>query len=551
MTIYLDVVLLENLCMNYIILFATGYIMKIKMKQWRLVVSGLLGGVYAVVSYLNILPIYSRLEMKILLSVIIVYLAYHSKGIKQLGKQLVIFYLISFAFGGCAFALLYFIRPQDVLIQNGVYVGTYPIKIALLGGVVGFIITYIAFRVVKTKMKKKDMIEGIDLKGKYNQNDLKIISKQASTEKIEFSYFQIDGLRDKTIQDNINKEIERLTLNSYKEKINIDDVVNLSVSTSCTANYGNIISLNLYCWGRFDASKTDEQTEIIDIEKGVNFDLNTGNKIEFNEIFKTNAPMKDIIRKSTYYSILRDKAETNLSYEMIVNDYGNIEEDLAYVMEQYLRGKITEFYCTTSDIIILFDDMRIDIPMQDFADYIVIYNKFIKNEDLYEDDDIGIGNLYTLTTRQNDSYYYYTNYQNEANYFIDIFVEWQEENKTDFEKKLVENKIKDIEEEISNLKVLANQNTQNFYILNYKITIEDYVDETTKNTFIKYVEIGNSYDMTAHDFTENIEPIVIQKNREAHESDIEFVYDFSSLLGISPQETTEYYNPITGVKVVI
>lgn len=57
--------------------------------------------------------------------------------------------------------------------------------------------------------------------------------------------------------------------------------------------------------------------------------------------------------------------------------------------------------------------------------------------------------------------------------------------------------------------------------------------------------------MTAHDFTENIEPIVIQKNREAHESDIEFVYDFSSLLGISPQETTEYYNPITGVKVVI
>ena len=175
MTIYLDVVLLENLCMNYIILFATGYIMKIKMKQWRLVVSGLLGGVYAVVSYLNILPIYSRLEMKILLSVIIVYLAYHSKGIKQLGKQLVIFYLISFAFGGCAFALLYFIRPQDVLIQNGVYIGTYPIKIALLGGVVGFIITYIAFRVVKTKMKKKDMIYTVTIKVNEKQVTLKAI----------------------------------------------------------------------------------------------------------------------------------------------------------------------------------------------------------------------------------------------------------------------------------------------------------------------------------------------------------------------------------------
>ena len=164
MTIYLDVVLLENLCMNYIILFATGYIMKIKMKQWRLVVSGLLGGIYAVVSYLNILPIYSTLGMKILLSVIMVYIAYRAKGIKQLAKQLVIFYLISFAFGGCAFALLYFIRPQDVLIQNGVYVGTYPIKIALLGGIVGFIITYIAFKIVKTKIKKKDMLYTVTIK---------------------------------------------------------------------------------------------------------------------------------------------------------------------------------------------------------------------------------------------------------------------------------------------------------------------------------------------------------------------------------------------------
>ena len=99
----------------------------------------------------------------------------HSKGIKQLGKQLVIFYLISFAFGGCAFALLYFIRPQDVLIQNGVYVGTYPIKIALLGGVVGFIITYIAFRVVKTKMKKKDMIYIVTIKINEKQVTLKAI----------------------------------------------------------------------------------------------------------------------------------------------------------------------------------------------------------------------------------------------------------------------------------------------------------------------------------------------------------------------------------------
>ena len=132
MTVYLDVVLLENLCMNYIILFATGYLMKIKMKQLRLIVSSILGGIYAVIAYLEILPIYSSFGMKVVLSILMVYIAFKPKGVKILSKQLIIFYLTSFVFGGCAFALLYFVRPQDILMRNGVYVGTYPIKIALL-----------------------------------------------------------------------------------------------------------------------------------------------------------------------------------------------------------------------------------------------------------------------------------------------------------------------------------------------------------------------------------------------------------------------------------
>ncbi len=87
-----------------------------------------------------------------------VYLAFGAKKVKHLFKQLILFYLTSFVFGGCAFALLYFIRPQDILMQNGVYIGTYPLKVALLGGIIGFIITYVAFKIVKTKLKKKDMI---------------------------------------------------------------------------------------------------------------------------------------------------------------------------------------------------------------------------------------------------------------------------------------------------------------------------------------------------------------------------------------------------------
>ena len=157
MTIYLDVVLIENLCMNYIILFATGYLLKIKINHIRLVLSALLGGIYSIAAYMQILEIYSNIILKIILSMVMVYIAYNSKNVKQILKQLVFFYLTSFVFGGCAFALLYFIKPEQILMKNGVYIGTYPIKIAILGGIVGFTIIVIAFRYVKTKLNKKSM----------------------------------------------------------------------------------------------------------------------------------------------------------------------------------------------------------------------------------------------------------------------------------------------------------------------------------------------------------------------------------------------------------
>ena len=164
MTVYRDIILLENLCMNYIILFATAYIMKIKISHIRIIASSSIGAVYSIMLYMQILPIYSSIFMKIILSVVMVYISYAPKSVKIAIKQLIIFYLISFAFGGCAFALLYFVKPQDIFIKNGVYIGTYPLKIALLGGIVGFVITYIAFKIIKNKATKEEMIYKLKIK---------------------------------------------------------------------------------------------------------------------------------------------------------------------------------------------------------------------------------------------------------------------------------------------------------------------------------------------------------------------------------------------------
>ena len=406
--------------------------------------------------------------------------------------------------------------------------------------------------IAKTEETKNNELadeKGIDLKGKYNQNDLKITEKRATKERVEITYFQIDGLKEQKIQDKINKEIEIEALNGYKENIDLNKVVNASISLYETANFSNILSLSAYSWGKIN----DDSDDLINVQKGFTYDLNTGNIIKLEDLFTTNAPITEILRKSAYYGFVSNRAETNLSGDLQVNDYGNIEEDVADFIEQYKCGKITDFYCTPSAIMIVYDETYIPVSFEEWADYINIYNKYLSSETLYKTDDIGYKNLYTLTDRNLDDFYYYKNYQNEKNYFVEISVLWDEDNSSDFEKQLVSNKIKDIERDVSDLKVKANQDTNNFYILNYYIEINGFFEQSMDENLVSVTEFGNYYDMTIHDFETTIEPIIIKYDRSANDGGgiPKYVYDFSEALKIEPQTLIEYYDIETGEKVVI
>lgn len=118
MTIYIDIVIIENLIMNYIILLATGMGLKIEIKHMRLILASLVGAIYTVLVYMQIIPIYSNFLLKIILSFVIVYIAFRVQSIKQMWKNLLFFYLTSFVFGGTAFALLYIVKPQEILMKN-------------------------------------------------------------------------------------------------------------------------------------------------------------------------------------------------------------------------------------------------------------------------------------------------------------------------------------------------------------------------------------------------------------------------------------------------
>jgi len=129
MTIYIDIIFLENLLMNYIILLCTGIIVKSKINLMRLFLSSTIGGTYAVLLYIQNFWILSDWIFKILLSLLMIYIAFNAKKIKIFLKELLIFYLVSFTFGGVALALAY-------LMNSGAVFNKYPIKLIAVGGII-------------------------------------------------------------------------------------------------------------------------------------------------------------------------------------------------------------------------------------------------------------------------------------------------------------------------------------------------------------------------------------------------------------------------------
>lgn len=403
--------------------------------------------------------------------------------------------------------------------------------------------------VIEENTSKEKDVQGVNLKGTYNQNDIKVERRTFKNDKLEIEYCQISGLKKVTIQDKINKEIENTAINCYKEKANIDNMYKIYVYIGESANFADVMSFYV----SYSAFEYPDSDTAIYGDKGLNFDLNTGEKITLDKMFTSDAPIEDILRKSAYYGIIEYRTEDTLTGDFEVKDYGNIEEDIAYIIEEYKRGRITEFVFSPRYVTLYYGEHEgFSIDMIEYPEYYAIYHRYLSKENLYQTENITYKNLYNFTDRFPDAYEY-KNYQKEYNYLIDISMMCYVQDRTEFDSKLINEKINNIEKEIQNLKKTASENQNNFYIMNYSINIGQYEDFQTKQEYTLYTEEGNTYEMTINDFKETIEPQVIKYNIDM--SNIPavplYVYDFSETLKISPKNTEEYYIPETGEKIVV
>ncbi len=155
---YLDVIWLDNLFMNFLLLWTVFRLSKNRTSRWRLCLSACIGAVYAV---LLILPGYGVLAapaIKLLLSICMLLAAYRFVNIFGFLKLLAFFYLMTFVFGGAAFGL-YFFFSESIGYDRGIfYIRNYPAKLLFFSAVLVMVLYQAIWPIIRERISQKRLL---------------------------------------------------------------------------------------------------------------------------------------------------------------------------------------------------------------------------------------------------------------------------------------------------------------------------------------------------------------------------------------------------------
>jgi len=158
LVVYADIVFLENLIINYVILYVTTLVKKIKVSNLKILVSSACGSIYTIVSIGN-----DNAISKLILSIIMIRIILPTNNFKKILETLAIFYLISFTTGGTAIALSYFARSNQMNLIDGIPVIEFPILVSSVGVAIGIFLIWFTLKNVKQRISKRDIIYDMEI----------------------------------------------------------------------------------------------------------------------------------------------------------------------------------------------------------------------------------------------------------------------------------------------------------------------------------------------------------------------------------------------------
>ena len=306
----------------------------------------------------------------------------------------------------------------------------------------------------------------------------------SSTQKISIHYITIEGLRDKSIETKINNEIHDLVYNSFSiNDLENDDIYNMYIETYCTANFGNVISVYVYVSTNYIDNAHSSKYYCL------NYDLTTGNHLQFKDLFTNSSlknaliqPVYDYVLSTHYYDTEEDDDKYGYTDQIDLNRIDlSMVEDETYILVNKILSNIDNitFSFTPSDITIFnLNDSPIYLRMDSIYKSIAIYNRYKTSNSIFDGTYTGSKNNFVFAmTRIEEDNILYSKYENiYDNCRVDIIVEKyvSEEILNSYGSQFEDAQrqtINYVEEQIEKVSTMAKNNPDKAYILSIYCSI--------------------------------------------------------------------------------
>lgn len=236
--VYGEYLFIENLLMNWLILHLTAYFSKAEAKKYRIWIGAVIGALYAFVFFFPSLHFMYSFFMKIVVSMFMIVIVFTPYKFREFIKLIGIFYLISFMFGGAAFALFY-LTDFTGLLSNGIfYFGNFTLKILIYSGIIAYILIRFCLEYIQVKISREKIYIPISIQVENHKSRLKALLDTGNSLQDPLSKYPVIVVEYSAIKDLLPLDVQSILNDSVDVNL---DVISKIITTSQWINRFRII----------------------------------------------------------------------------------------------------------------------------------------------------------------------------------------------------------------------------------------------------------------------------------------------------------------------
>lgn len=229
MYVYAEYLILENVIINYIILYVTKKITRTETSKLRLLIAALIGSVYTLVMFFPSLNFMTKFTVKVAISVLIIIFAFNPEKFSNFIRLLSTFYVTAFVFAGATFALFY-VMNTNFSVYNGVfYIKDFPIRFLILGITLSFILIKYVFNYLQIKLGKTDVLTNVIINLNNKQANIVALVDTGNSLKEPISQRPVIIVEFFAIKDLLPEKVQNLFLEN--EDLDLDEITDIMIES--------------------------------------------------------------------------------------------------------------------------------------------------------------------------------------------------------------------------------------------------------------------------------------------------------------------------------